>query len=311
MEPTREQVSFASCDGTTTISGVIWHPEGEPRAVVQLVHGMAEHIGRYEDFARFLNERGYLVCGHDHVGHGMSVSDDGDLGHIRARDGRDILVGDVGRMRGLIRERVDTGTPHFLFGHSMGSFVVRAYIAECGQFLTGAIICGTGQIPAHLSAAGNALAHAIGALRGERYVSKLLGNLSVGTYAQALDNPETPLDWLSYRRENVRAYMEDRLSGFAFSAGGNATLMALTNEVCTLKSARRVPHELPLRFIAGDHDPVGAMGIGPVMAARMARDAGSRDVTCRIFSHMRHEILNEDAAASVMQYVFDWMEDRL
>lgn len=306
-----EHVSFVSTDGTTEVSGMLWHPEAEPRAVVQLVHGMCEHIGRYDAFARFLAERDVLVCGHDHVGHGRSVGSERDLGHLLVKGGRHVLVGDVGRMRDLVRERVDQSVPYFLFGHSMGSFVVRAYIAECGQFLDGAIICGTGQIPPALSAAGLALARLVAATRGERFVSKTLGDLSVGSYAKALDNPKTPLDWLSYRRKNIDAYISDDLCGFPFTAGGNATLLTLTKEVCTKRCAERVPHDLPLLFIAGDHDPVGDMGQGPLAAAQMAREAGSTDVTCRIFEHMRHEILNEDAAASVMSYVYDWMEDRL
>ena len=306
-----EHVSFVSTDGTSRVAGTLWHPEGRPRAVAQLVHGMTEHIGRYDSFARFLAERGYLVCGHDHVGHGGTAASASDLGYIPARGGRHVLVGDVGRMRDLVRERVDPGVGHFLFGHSMGSFVVRAYIAECGRFLNGAIICGTGQIPPALSAAGLRLAQLIASVRGERHVSRLLADLSVGSYAKRLDNPETPLDWLSYNRRNIEANMADELCGFPFTAGGYVTLMTLTSEVCTQECAERVPHDLPLLFIAGDHDPVGDMGQGPIAAAEIAREAGSVDVTCRIFCHMRHEILNEDASASVMSYVYDWMEERL
>lgn len=306
-----EFVQFPSTDGRTSIRGVLWWPSDEPRAVVQLVHGMAEHIMRYDAFATYLAQRGFLVCGHDHVGHGKSVQSTDDWGHIPLDDGRDVLVGDVGRMRALVRERVNDALPHFLFGHSMGSFVVRAYISECGQGLAGAIICGTGHIPVATSAAGNLLARCIAKVRGERYVSKLLGNLSIGAYAKAIDNPRTPLDWLSYDIDNVDAYIADESCGFAFSAGGNATLTALTREVCSPACCARVPNDLPLLYIAGDGDPVGNMGEGVRTAASMARDAGNDDVECKIYDHMRHEILNETDGERVMGDVYAWMEERI
>ena len=233
------------------------------------------------------------------------------------KGGRDVLVGDVGRMRKLVRERVSDAypqgavLPHFLFGHSMGSFVVRAYISECGAGLNGAIICGTGHIPPATSAAGNLLARLIARVRGEDYVSKLLGDLSVGAYAKAIDNPRTPLDWLSYDKANVDAYIADKSCGFPFSAGANATLTALTREVCAKSCCQRVPNELPLLYVAGDGDPVGDMGKGVRTAARMAEEAGSTDVTCVIFEHMRHEILNETEGRAVMANIVRWMEEHL
>ena len=308
-----ETVHFASTDGSTQIRGVIWWPDDVTHAhgVLQLVHGMAEHIMRYDNFARFLADKGYVVCGHDHIGHGESVRDRSEWGHMPAKGGRDVLVGDVGRMRALVRERVDAALPHFLFGHSMGSFVVRAYISECGQGLSGAIICGTGHIAPAMSASGNALARLISRTRGETYVSKLLGDLSVGAYAKAIDNPRTPLDWLSHNEANVDAYIADAACGFPFSAGGNATLTALTGEVCSPKSCAHIPHDLPLFYIGGDGDPVGSLGKGVRTAAQMARDAGVTDVACTIYEHMRHEILNELDHQRVYDDVLAWMEERI
>lgn len=307
----RETVAFTSTDGHTQVHGEIWWPERKACGVVQLVHGMAEHIMRYEPFALYLNERGFVVCGHDHVGHGTSVDTTDDWGCLPVRGGRDILVGDVGRMRAVVRGKVDASLPHFLFGHSMGSFVVRAYISECGQGLAGAVICGTGHIPPATSAAGNIVARIIARVRGERYVSKLLGDLSVGAYAKAIEDPRTPLDWLSHDEANVDAYIADERCGFAFSAGGNATLTALTKEVCTPACCARVPANLPLLYIAGDGDPVGDQGKGVRTAAAMAREAGSTDVTCTIYEHMRHEILNETDGQRVMDDVATWMEERI
>ena len=306
----RETVRFTSADAKSQVHGEIWWPDEQPRIALQLVHGMAEHIMRYEPFARHLNEHGIVVCGHDHIGHGESVGAPSQLGQLPVRGGRDVLVSDVGKMRAQMASRLDADLPYFLFGHSMGSFVVRAYIAECGEGLSGAIICGTGHIAPSTSAAGNILARTIARVRGEEFVSKLLGNLSVGAYSKAIENARTPLDWLSFNEENVDRYMEDDKCGFAFSAGGNATLTALTREVCDPSCCARVPKDLPLLYIAGDSDPVGSMGEGVRTAAKMAKEAGSTDVTCKIYEHMRHEILNEQDGQKVMDDVLAWMEER-
>ena len=310
-EDRTQSVCFESTSGTTQIRGSIWWPEDEPHGVIQLVHGMAEHIQRYEPFAKYLNDRGFVVCGHDHIGHGRSVNSPEEWGRIPMSGGRHVLVGDVGHMRAVMREQLGTTLPYFLFGHSMGSFVVRAYISECAPGLAGAIICGTGHIPPATSSAGNLAARLIGMVNGQDYVSKLLSDLSVGAYGKQIENARTPLDWLSYNEENVDAYIADERCGFPFSAGGNATLTALTREVCSPKCFDRIPKDLPLLFVAGDGDPVGNMGKGVKIAADMAREAGITDVTCTIYEHMRHEILNETNGERVMDDIASWMEARI
>ena len=135
--------------------------------------------------------------------------------------------------------------------------------------------------------------------------------MGVGAYSKAIKDAKTPLDWLSYNEENVKTYMGDEASGFSFSAGGYGTVTALTREVCDMACCVRVPPELPLLYIAGDGDPVGNMGEGVRISAQMARDAGSQDVTCTIYEHMRHEILNETDHQRVYDDVLAWVEERL
>lgn len=306
-----ETVRFLSTDGTTEVFGTIWQPQGPARGVVQLVHGMAEHIGRYDRLARRLNDAGLVVCGHDHVGHGRSVQDPDGLGRVDARTGCHVWVSDVGLMRALVRERVDGGLPHFLFGHSMGSFVVRSYISTCSEGLSGAIICGTGHIAPAVARAGNALARAVCRVRGQDHVSPLLQELTVGRYARAVKGALTPLDWLSHNRANIEAYQADDLCGFAFSSGANAALTELICRISDSRSCEGIRKDLPLLFIAGDGDPVGDMGRGVLRAQAMAREAGVRDVTCRIYSNMRHEILNEDGRDEVTDDIVKWIEERL
>ena len=307
---TREELTFTSADGASTIHAYVWTPEGAPRASLQITHGMAEHAQRYDEFARYLAAAGFVVAAHDQIGHGASCAAD-KRGCLPAKTGKDIMVEDVHALRKLVAERTGGAIPHFCFGHSLGSFITRIYISRYGEGLAGAIICGTGTVPVATSKAGNAVARLICALRGEDYQSKLLESMGVGAYAKAIENAQTPLDWLSYRRENVDAYIADELSGFPFSAGGYAVVTALTAEACSLECAKKVPADLPLLYVAGDGDPVGSMGEGVRQAVALAQEAGSVDVTCTIYENMRHEILNEDDRGQVMADILGWLEERI
>ncbi len=308
------------CDSTNKVSrlhGYIWWPEEgvTPRAVVQLVHGMAEHIGRYDEFARYLNGKGFVVYGHDHMGHGQSVASRDELGDLPVENGRQILVEDVHRVRTEALSHI-SGTygvlpPLFIFGHSMGSFVVRAYLASHAYGIAGAIICGTGFMPPRTSAVANVLARAIAKARGGSYHSKLLHKMGVGAYAQDIEDAETELDWLSHNRGNVDRYMADDLCGFMFTAGGYATVTDLMRFVCSKECVEAYPKDLPLLYIAGTEDPVGECGEGVSQAADLAHGAGVTDVRCRLYAGMRHEILNERGRQVVFDDIVSWLEGYL
>lgn len=281
-----------------------------PKAVVQLVHGMAEHIDRYDEFARFLAARGFAVCGHDHLGHGKSVTDDELLGHMPMKHGKDILIEDVHALNNIISKRY-AELPYFIFGHSMGSFVTRCYLARYGKGLSGAVICGTGNPPCVLSGTGNALCRAIGFFQGANYRSKLVDGLAAGGYNKAIDNPRTSVDWLSHNADNVDAYLADEHCGFMFSVGAYAALTSATKEAARKNCVASYPKDLPLLYVAGEHDPVGECGKGVRAAAKLAQDAGVKDIEVKLYPNMRHEILNEDSKAEVMDDIASWMERRI
>ena len=304
-----EDVTFPSADGKSTIHARFWTPDGAaPRAVVQIVHGMSEHIRRYDEFARFLVGRSYAVCGDDHIGHGASTTAE-KRGCMPAKGGNEALIADEHTLRGIAAKKFP-GTPHVFFGHSMGSFITRCYLGRHGQGVAAAVICGTGTVPAATSRAGNALARAVAAVRGEDFRSKLIDSLGAGSYSKAVPGP-TGYEWLSHNADNVRAYLADEECGFMFSAGGYVSLTALTAEACSKSCAASVPHDLPLLYIGGDGDPVGDMGRGVEAAAQLARDAGSVDVTCKVYENMRHEILNEDGRAGVFEDIAAWLDGKV
>ena len=285
---TRTSVGFKSHDGKTQIKGLVWCPERvkaggcatSPVGIVQIVHGMSEHVGRYDDFARFLAAQGYVVCAHDHVGHGKSVSDPKEWGCLPVEGGKDILIDDVHELRKTVAARYARQTPYFLFGHSMGSFVTRAYLARHAEGLAGAVLCGTGNQSRALSKAGNLLARRIAASKGEDTRSDRLDGMGAGAFSKQIENPRTPFDWLSTDPAVVDAYIEDEMCGAMFSAGGYATLTDLTGEVASPSCAAKVPKDLPVLFVSGAEDPVGSLRQGrpgrrrPPPACRRERRGG-------------------------------------
>lgn len=225
-------------------------------------------------------------------------------------DGKRILIADVHALRTSVQETY-AGVPYFLFGHSMGSFITRASLGPSRRGLAGAVICGTGNQPLALSKAGHVLAMLLCHLKGADYRSPLLDSMGAGGFARAIENPRTPLDWISVDPAVVDAYLADEMCGQMFSVGAYTTLTSLTGEVVTLECARRVPLQLPLLFIAGAQDPVGDCGKGVKAAADLARKAGSRDVRLTLYEGMRHEILNEPEKARVYQDVLAWLKEQM
>ena len=307
-------VGYMSSDGVSRIHARTWEPDSSGPVVagiVQIAHGMAEHIERYAPFAEQLVSQGYVVCAEDHIGHGGSVSSTSQLGHIPHAAGADALIEDMHEFRRIVAGRYSSVVPYVMFGHSMGSYMVRAYLTRHADGLAGAIMCGTGQVPAALSTAGLLVAHALRTSKGEEHRSPLLDSMGVGAYAKAIRDARTPLDWLSRDEKNVDDYIADPLCGFMFSVGGYEAVLSLTKEAANAAKASRIPADLPMLFISGADDPVGAQGRGVREAVEEYRRAGMRDVDLVLYEGLRHEILNEAEAGTVVADVTSWLEKHL
>ena len=322
MEDTTFTVTFdyPSADGKSTINAKLWTntkfgASGEegtesPQGIVQIVHGMAEYIDRYDDLARYFVSRGFVVCAEDHIGHGDTAADPSEYGHMPVNGGKDILLADVKALHDKVAACFP-GVPSVLYGHSMGSFIVRAYIARFGDGLDACVLSGTGNVAAGLSKFGRGLARFLAKTRGETYRSNLIDGMGAGGYGKQIKDARTPLDWLSNDDAVVDAYIADPKCGFMFTVGGYATLLDLTSEVVTPECAAQVPKELPILLAAGDGDPVGDMGKGVHAAAELLRSAGVTCVDEMIYAGMRHEIHNELDKARVYDDIATWMETHI
>lgn len=287
--------------GAGAIHAYRWAPAGEPIAVVQLVHGIAEHMLRYDDFARFLNAHGILVVAEDHTGHGKSG---GTAMHFSAWE---TAVDDTYAL--LLRTKAEyPALPYFIFGHSMGSFMTRTLLfryPEAG--LSGAVICGTGWQPAPVLAAGRLLCAIERGRLGAEHCSALLTKLIFGTYNAKFKDAQTPNDWICSDRAVVTRYTDDPLCGGEATIGLAGELLRGISMIQKRKNLKAMPKNLPVFFIAGKNDPVGAMGKGVEKTARRFRKCGMERVKLRLYDG-RHEILNEKNHDEIYRDVLAFLE---
>lgn len=296
---------FESVSGIQ-LHGYRWEPAGEPKAIVQLVHGIGDHIARYEHFAAFLNAMGYLMVAEDHMGHGKSICEQVPEGCFVG--GWDTVVEDSYRLlRDMKAEFPDV--PYILLGQSMGSFLVRSIlIKHPDSGIAGAIICGSTWKPDVVIAAGRFVCNAVSKLIGERTASNRLHELIFGGYNRRIKNPRCEFDWLSRDDEVVRTYQADALCMFTPSCGMLRDMMEglLFNQ--NRNNLAYMEKDLPIFFVAGIEDPVGNYGKGVRKTAEMFLRSGMKYVSVRLYPDCRHEILSELNKEEVFGDISAWMD---
>lgn len=304
----KSEFTFDSADGRTKIHAVEWKPEHvEVKGVLQIFHGMVEFIDRYEEFAEFLTEQGFFVTGHDHLGHGLSITSKEDYGFFREKNGNQAVLEDAHHLRQL-SEKKYPGVPYFILGHSMGSFLLRQYLCLYGEGLKGAVIMGTGTQPALALKLGKGLCKAMAAIFGWHYRSWLIDRMAFGGYNKHFKPARTSADWLTKEEAVVDRYLADERCTFRFTLNGYYNLFYSIEEASKESNLRKMPLDLPVLFVAGKEDPVGNFGTGVEQVRKQFQSVGMQDVTQILYETDRHEILNETDRETVYQDVYDWMK---
>ncbi len=305
----KEEFYYTSRDNITQIHAVSWIPETDkPACIVQIVHGMAEHIERYDDFARFLNEYNILVTGEDHLGHGKSMREDKNPGYFCEQDAATVVVRDVHRLKKITQEKYP-GVPYIILGHSMGSFILRNYICRYGSGIDGAILSGTGRIPGVVLFVSKIVAGIQRIFMGDNHISMFINKCAFGSYNKAIENPRTSKDWLTKDEAIVDAYLVDSGCGFVFTVNGFATLFELIKRAQDKNNLKKIPSQLPVYIISGEMDPVGDYGKGVKNIYDLYNDMGMTNVQMKLYPHDRHEILNETDKEQVYQDVLGWIQN--
>lgn len=299
-----EDIRFDSANGSDQVAGYFFTEPGvEPKAILQISHGMCEYIGRYRDFAAFMARNGFAVCGNDHLGHG-ATSGGGLDGYFAPQDGRRYVLRDLKTMNELARRKWP-GLPLVFLGHSMGSFFARKFAAEYPDALDALVISGTGG-PNPVSGVGKFVTSLLIKLKGGKARSALVQKLAFGAYLDRIEAPATPYDWISKDPEIVAAYAKDPKCTFTFTLSAFKELVSIQQEVNQPGWAASLKKDTPVYLFSGDMDPVGDYGRGVRKVYESLRAAGVRDVQLKLYAGGRHEMLNEAERAQVYEDVLAW-----
>ena len=308
--PSFQDFYFQSSTGRTSIHALKCVPDGKPRAVVQIAHGIAEHIDRYRPFMEFLADNGFVAAGNDHLGHGKSIRVPEEQGFFAEKDGWWRVVDDMDKLHDIMSKEYPE-LPYVLFGHSMGSFLTRTYLIKHPDKYDAVILSGTGHQSPALVLGGNAAASVMAKLNGAMGDGTKLDSLAFGSYLSKIENPRTKFDWLSRDAEQVDKYIADPLCGFVGKIGLYRDMMHGIKFITDKKNIAQMNKEKPVYFMSGDGDPVGDYGKGVERAYKAFCDAGLHDVFMRLYPGGRHEMLNETNKEQVYQDILNWLNEKI
>lgn len=305
MTVTVTDFSVKSSDNIHTLKGKVYLPEGKPKGHFQIVHGMTEHIKRYDDFMQKMASNGYICFGFDNLGHGNTARDDAELGFIAEKDGYKYMVLDVIEFYRAVKDKYPADR-YVLMGHSMGSFIVRLVAEQFGDLIDSLIICGTaGPNPAAIP--GLLIATITEKLKGGRYCSKLVDTLAFGAYNRRFEGI-SKYDWLTNDRNIIEIYENDKFCTFKFKISAMRDLLKLIIFCNRKKWFAKINKDLPILLISGDMDPVGNYGKGVTKVFKALRTSGCKDVNLYLYENCRHEILNDTCKEEVSNDILDFLK---
>jgi len=311
MAVTKKEFSCLSSDGIHNLSGCVYIPDKAPIGFYQIVHGMTEHMGRYDRFMRDMAEEGYICFGYDHLGHGNTARDASELGFIAHKGGWELLCRDVKTFSDAVftEYQGDFGRdlPYFLMGHSMGSFVVRLAAAEYVN-PDKLIVMGTGGANS-AAGAGIAIIKLIKLFKGEKYISDFVYKLAFGSYNSKFEKEEgsDEKSWLTTDVSVRQRYINDGFCNFKFTVSAMEDLMRLLKNSNSSVWFRSVSSEMPILLVAGEDDPVGNYGKG-VLEVESKLKKNGKNVKCILYKGARHEILNDFVYDSVKNDILRFLK---
>ena len=305
------EFTFPSCDGQHEIFSSLWLPdEGQPKAVVQLVHGISEYVNRYDSLARYLADHGFAVCGEDHLGHGRTGKQDSKFGYFARHDGWTLVTADVRTLRQRMGEKYPD-IPYFLLGHSMGSFLTRTYLCRYPGEVSGAILSGTGQEPSLIVGAGKLLASLISRFRGPEHISPLVHSLALGAYNKQFAPNRTTADWISRDEAVVDTYMADPFCQIMPTVSLYRDMMGGLQYIANPRALSQMDPDTPVYIYSGDQDPVGANGAGVRKVHGFFEAHGTKDLSLKLYEGGRHEMHNELNRGEVFADVLAWLDSHI
>ena len=296
---------YLSADGKTKIHGAIWLPEQEPKAVLHVGHGMTEYVDSYDEIAKFLNGKGFVVAGIDNLGHGYSVYDETCYGYFGKYE---YMIKDLHAVRKKVQAKFPE-LPYFYWGNSMSSFLGRRYIQLYSEGMAGAIFTGAGSIPQSIMSI--LICRAISLAHGGKYYSKFIDTVDMDHYCDRIPDAKTYYDWLSRSEDHVEKYINDPLCNIKIKINGYLELGRCIHALQKPENIRKIPKDFPVIFMSGSEDPVGKYGQHPREITESMKKEGMTDVTCKIYEGLRHQLFWEPEADMFFDDLLNWIECRM
>ena len=309
----KNEYTFLSSNNKTNIHAITCLPkDGKITKIFQMIHGMFEYIERYIPFFEYLTNKGFLIVGHDHLGHGQSIDTKEDLGYFGEPNPNELLIQDIHTLRKMTQEKYPN-IPYFMCGHSMGSYLLREYVCIYKKGLAGIILLGTGYASSCISSLGITFCKVMSCFKGTHHRSKLAKNLSMesGPYKKYdMNKVDIYNSWITRDAEIVKIYNEDEKVNFDFTLNGFLGVMQAIHYSCNPSNVIKMKKDLPILLVSGDCDPVGDNGEGVKKSYELIKMVGSLDVTMKLYENDRHEVLNELNREEVYEYIKVWLEEK-
>ena len=305
-----EELSFIDSENVT-IHYYKWSDDNilNPKAIVQISHGMAEVAKRYERFAEALTSMGYVVYANDHRGHGKTAGIIENLGYLGDHDGFLWLVKDMHELS-VIAKNENIGLPLFLFGHSMGSFLCQRYIQLYGKEINGVILSGTNGKQGLKLDLGLLIAKFEISINGRKVKSETLNKMSFGSYNKSFKPARTEFDWLSRDTSEVDKYIKNDFCGVIFTTGSFQDFFIGLKEIEKASNISKIPKELPIYLFSGSKDPVGVYTKGVMKLINTYENMGIKDIEYKFYEEGRHEMLNEINSDEVTGDIINWLNSK-
>lgn len=304
---TKEEFYYESADQKTTIHAIKWIPEQKIRAILQISHGVTEHIDRYNELAEYLTDKGILVVGNDHLGHGKSL---GKKMYFGPCGSWKYIIEDMKTCKALI-EKEYSSIPYFILGFSLGSFALRTYLIDYQEPLAGAIIVGTGYNSPLEIALARFIVQSEEKKYGDEVSTAKIKELTFGTYNKLFKNAKTDYDWLSLSDKNLNEYTIDPLRGEAMSVGLFRELLNGMSYTGNFKNIQKMNKKTPILFLSGDNDPVGKQTKGVNKVVNLFEKNMMQEISVKFYKDLRHDVLHEDIKEDIYTYILDWINNHL
>lgn len=309
MRYTTIEHTTISTDNIHTLFGKIYIPIGTPKATIQIIHGMSEHMELYDEFMAMLAKHGFVAFIHDQLGHGKTAGTTDKLGFFSEENGNKLLVNDAFAFANELLESY-CGIPHVLFGHSMGSFVARICSEKYPQMADALIMLGSGGSQRG-SQLGLAITELGSKMKGLDYKSELTQKVFFDIYNYEFKEEKNDFSWLTRDKAAIDRHINDEYFNFTFSLKAMNDLVMLSTECNSDEWFDNYRTDLPTLIISGEKDPVGEQGKGVMEIFKKLEEHGVSDLSFKLYSDCRHELLNELNKDEVMEDILCWINHRI